>query len=129
MTRPEPDLTGAPIKPVDQPPTDAAGQSSHGPALGPRVRGYRELTDGEVDLINSLKEMQENVAIAWAHVYALPGTDRRRANIAKTHLEQAFSSLVGAVAKPHDPFAAALLQLDAGRDLGQPRSSQDGSGS
>ena len=103
---------GTPIKPVSEPPADAAGQPGYGPnppAQG--VRGYRDLPADDVALINAIKELQENVADVWAAVFVRTGTDRRWANISKTHLEEGVSALVRSIAKPHDPFAAALQAI------------------
>lgn len=123
----EPGVTmdsGNPIQGVDTPPAEPAGQSAGFggtkaplPGYGPNptaqgVRGYRNLTPDEVELINQLKAMQEAVAVAWANVFIRPETDRRKANIAKTHFEEGFSALVGSIARPHDPFAAALGALE-----------------
>jgi hypothetical protein len=111
----------------DKPPHYAG----HTPGYGPNptsqgVRGYRDLTPEEIELINHLKAMQEAVADAWANVFVRNGTDRRKANIAKTHFEEGFSALVGSVARPHDPFMAALgaLELQAAQSTMQPNSAQ-----
>jgi len=91
------------------------------PGYGPSptaqgVRGYRDLPADDVALINAVKELQESVANVWAAIYLRPGTDQRWANIAKTHLEEGVSALVRSVAKPHDPFRAALERLQAEAD-------------
>lgn len=122
--------SGRPIQGVDTPPAEPAGQPAPTPDLsggpirsqvpthGPNptaqgVRGYRNLTDDEVSRINQLKELQVQVARVWASVYLHPGVDRRKANLSKTHFEDAFSCLVGAIARPEDPFAVALLELQS----------------
>lgn len=128
----EPGVTmdsGFPIKPVanpsDQPAEPAAAPvepvepphyAGHTPGYGPNptaqgVRGYRDLPPQDVDLINQVKALQEAVADVWAVIFVREGTDRRWANIAKTHLEEGISALVRSVAKPHDPFGAALQRL------------------
>lgn len=85
------------------------------------VRGYRDLPADDVALINAVKELQESVADVWAAIFLREGTDRRWANIAKMHLEEGVSALVRSIAKPVDPFAAALrrLGLDAMQRLGE----------
>lgn len=95
------------------------------PGYGPSptsqgVRGYRDLSPEDVKLVNAVKELQENVADVWAAIFLREGTDRRWANIAKTHIEEGVSALVRSVAKPHDPFASALGRLAA--TLGPPTS-------
>jgi hypothetical protein len=130
----EPGVTmdsGFPIKPVpnpsDQPaepatpPVEPPHYAGHTPGYGPNptaqgVRGYRDLPPEDVDLINQMKALQEAVADVWAVVYLRDGTDRRWANIAKTHLEEGVSALVRSVAQPHDPFRAALQRLMAQAD-------------
>jgi hypothetical protein len=115
-----------PIRGVDTPPSEPAAQPStpphyaghtpSEPGYGPNptaqgVRGYRDLPADDVALINAVKELQENVANVWAAIYLREGTDQRWANIAKLHLEEGISALVRSVAKPHDPFRAALQRL------------------
>lgn len=104
---------GNPIRGVATPPAEPAGQPGYGPnPTAQGVRGYRDLAPEEVGLINQLKIMQEQVARVWAAVFVRAETDRRKANIAKTHFEEGFSALVGSVARPHDPFLAALGALE-----------------
>lgn len=119
---------GQPIQGTDRPPTEPAGQpaepphyAGHTPGYGPNptsqgVRGYRDLPADDVALINAVKELQESVADVWAAILVREGTDPRWANIAKTHLEEGISALVRSVAKPHDPFRAALLRLQEAAD-------------
>lgn len=107
---------GQPIKSVAEPPAQPAGQPTPGYGPSPTaqgVRGYRDLPADDVALINAVKELQENVADIWATIFVREGTDPRWANIAKTHLEEGVSALVRSVAKPHDPFRAALQRLQA----------------
>lgn len=114
---------GQPIQGTDTPPIEPAGQpaspphyAGHTPGYGPNptsqgVRGYRNLPADDVNLINAVKELQESVADVWAAILVREGTDERWANIAKLHLEEGISALVRSVAKPHDPFRAALQRL------------------
>lgn len=86
------------------------------PGYGPNptaqgVRGYRDLTPEEVATINQLKLLQEQVARVWASVVMGDGVDPRKAAIARTHFEEGFSALVGSIARPHDPYTAALQEL------------------
>lgn len=113
MNLPEPDLSGDPIR--SQVPDYGPNPTAQG------VRGYRDLPADDVALINAVKELQESVADVWAAIFLREGTDRRWANIAKTHLEEGVSALVRSIAKPDDPFAAALrrLGLDAVQRLGE----------
>ena len=88
-------------------------QVPHSASYGPRptaqgVRGYRDLTDGEVALINRVKEFEEDVAHTWGLIERLNDADPRWLAIARTHLQEGFSALVRSIARPNDPFAAAL---------------------
>lgn len=111
----EPGVTmdsGHPIRGTDTPPAEPAGQPGYGPSpTAQGVRGYRDLPSEDVALINAVKELQENVANVWAAIYLREGTDLRWANVAQLHLEEGVSALVRSVAKPHDPFRAALVRL------------------
>jgi hypothetical protein len=113
MKRPDPNATltdghGTPIRPVDTPPAEPAGQPGYGPnPTAQGVRGYRDLPDDDVALINAVKELEEGVADVWTAIFFRNGTDRRWANVAKTHLQEGISALVRSVARPSDPFAAA----------------------
>jgi len=108
---------GHPIKSVDTPPSQPAGQPGYGPTpTAQGVRGYRDLPADDVKLINAVKELQENVADVWAAIVLRDGTDQRWANIAKTHLEEGISALVRSIAKPDDPFRSALQRLQADAD-------------
>lgn len=112
---------GHPIQGVDEPPTEPATSpdfAGHAPEPGygsnptaQGVRGYRDLTPEEVATINQLKLLQEQVARVWASVVMGDGVDPRKAAIARTHFEEGFSALVGSIARPHDPYTAALQEL------------------
>lgn len=79
------------------------------PSYGPTptsqgVRGYRDLTEAEVRLINRIKEMEESLAASWGTVEADSRTDQRWLMIARTHFQEGFSALVRAIARPYDPW-------------------------
>lgn len=69
------------------------------------IKGYRELSETEVGVINSIKDAEILVGELWK---ALPtagvDVDMRWASIAKTHLEEGFMAFVRAVAKPEGRF-------------------------
>lgn len=64
------------------------------------IKGYRDLSQAEIDLMNNLKDLAVEVG-KWVDVILDdPSTDKRWANIAKTDLQKGFMSLIRAVARP-----------------------------
>lgn len=73
------------------------------------VRGYRDLAPDEVALINRIKETEETIGDLWGEVARSSGVvDARWMAVARTHLQEGFTALVRAIAKPADPFEKAL---------------------
>ncbi len=72
------------------------------------VKGYRDLSQSEVDAINSIKLAEQDIGQLWQQIWDLKGVDHRCLNIAKTELQQAFSWFVRAVAQPIDVFNLEL---------------------
>lgn len=73
------------------------------------IGGYRDLSEGEIDLVNRIKEVGQEVGDLLGEIEkAVPldaggfprGADGRWLAIAQTHLQQGFMALVRAVAKP-----------------------------
>lgn len=64
------------------------------------IKGYRELTEEEIDLINKLKGIGENLGLVVDHLQANPTLDQRWVSIGKTHLQQGLMALTRAVAQP-----------------------------
>ena len=64
------------------------------------IKGYRELTEAEVDTINSIKETAEEVGEIIEGMTGWEGADQRWLAIAKTDLQKGFMALTRAVAKP-----------------------------
>jgi hypothetical protein len=64
------------------------------------IKGYRELSQGEVDLMNKLKDVAIEVGNWVDVVLDDPNTDKRWADIGKTDLQKGFMSLIRAVAQP-----------------------------
>lgn len=74
-----------------------------------KLAGYRELTPVEIDLINRIKETEQQVGELLASIsYGNPGggaapegvADARWFAIAKTDLQKGFMALVRSIAKP-----------------------------
>lgn len=77
-----------------------------------KISGYRDLTQGEIDLINVIKEAEANAAEAWKVVAAQDEIDGRWLAIARTHIQEGFTALVRAISQPVDPFDLPLNELD-----------------
>lgn len=69
-----------------------------------KISGYRDLTQSEVDDINSIKNAEEVVGMLWKVVMGSHDVDKRWMSIARTHFEEGFSAFVRAVAKPEGRF-------------------------
>lgn len=68
------------------------------------ISGYRDLSAGEINEINEIKNAEKAVAGIWHIIRQDLAADPRWIHIAKTHFEEGFSALVRAVAKPESPF-------------------------
>jgi hypothetical protein len=64
-----------------------------------KIRGYRDLSEDEIDAINQIKGMGSRVDVLIETLTAT-GVDQRWIAIAKTQLQQGFMALTRAVAKP-----------------------------
>lgn len=71
-----------------------------------KIKGYRDLSKEEIDLMNEAKELAENVGnfiIKLSASDAVPteeGIDQRWLNIGKTDLQKGFMSLIRSIAQP-----------------------------
>lgn len=65
-----------------------------------QIKGYRELDDSEVELINSLKLMGDAMGKVIRTMELDPSVDQRWVAIGKTHIQQGMMALVRSVAKP-----------------------------
>jgi hypothetical protein len=68
------------------------------------IKGYRELSQEEVDLVNFIKDAEIQAGQLWQLVAKNSDVDRRWLAIAKTHFQEGFTALVRAVTKPTDVF-------------------------
>lgn len=64
------------------------------------IKGYRNLTESEISLINKLKELGIVLGIQVDELYLTPGVDQRWTSIGKTHLQEGMMALIRAVARP-----------------------------
>lgn len=66
----------------------------------PPVKGYRDLTQAEVDVINEIKAKGDEIGALVAKVRATDGVDQRWASIAATDFQTGLMALVRSVAQP-----------------------------
>lgn len=64
------------------------------------IKGYRDLTQAEINAMNHIKTAGESVGDLLEQVAKIPGVDPRWVAIAKTELQQGFMALTRAVARP-----------------------------
>ncbi|MDH5189032.1 MAG: hypothetical protein OEW37_08765 [Rhodospirillaceae bacterium] len=65
-----------------------------------KIKGYRDLTQEEIDLMNEGKELAETVGVYLEKLARLESTDKRWLAIAKTDMQTGFMAAVRSVAKP-----------------------------
>lgn len=65
-----------------------------------KITGYRELTQGEIDLMNEIKAQSNNLSVALDAIGEIPNVDQRALSIAKTNLQTGLMWLTRAIARP-----------------------------
>lgn len=65
-----------------------------------KIKGYRDLTQVEIDLMNEGKALAEQCGSFIAKLEATEATDKRSVAIGKTNLQQGFMWAIRGVAKP-----------------------------
>lgn len=70
-----------------------------------KIDGYRELTQDEIDLINTIKSAEAQFNAIIDQMARTVGLDQRCVSLGATHGEDAFSRLVRAVARPERKVA------------------------
>ena len=65
-----------------------------------KIKGYRELSQGEIDAMNAVKEKAAEVGILIEEMESNSELDQRWVAIATTDLQRGFMAAVRAVAKP-----------------------------
>lgn len=65
-----------------------------------QIKGYRDLSQEEIDLMNEAKSLAVQVGDLVAKIQATPLTDKRWASIGQTDLQKGFMSIIRAVAQP-----------------------------
>lgn len=69
-----------------------------------KISGYRDLTQSEIDGMNSIKSLEVDVGELFKQIGEIQGVDQRSMALAKTNLQQGFMWFVRAIAKPSNPF-------------------------
>lgn len=64
------------------------------------IKGYRDLSQDEIDAMNELKAIAETVKDALAKVGGLPNVDQRCLAIARTEAQTAFMWAIRGIARP-----------------------------
>ena len=65
-----------------------------------KIKGYRDLSQEEIDLMNRAKDLSEEVGELVSAIKLDGSTDQRWANIGATDLQKGFMSLIRSIAKP-----------------------------
>ena len=69
-----------------------------------KITGYRDLTQSEIDAMNSVKALEADIAELWKQLGKLPGVNQRDLALARTHFEDACIRAVRAIARPVTPW-------------------------
>lgn len=64
------------------------------------IKGYRDLSQEEIDAMNAVKAEGERIRILIEEMYSNNQLDRRWIGIAETHLQQGIMAAVRSIAKP-----------------------------
>jgi len=65
-----------------------------------KIKGYRDLSQEEIDLMNKIKELSEKCGELVAELRSTEGLDQRWVNIGATDLQKGFMSVIRGVAQP-----------------------------
>lgn len=65
-----------------------------------QIKGYRELTQAEIDAMNLIKDVAAKVGEITELVKKTPGADQRWLAIGITDLQKGFMALTRSIAKP-----------------------------
>lgn len=65
-----------------------------------KIKGYRDLSQQEIDLMNKGKALAEQVGLYIDKLQALDSTDKRWVATGKTDLQKGFMSAIRSIAQP-----------------------------
>lgn len=68
------------------------------------IKGYRDLSQSEIDGMNSIKALEVGTGELFKQITEIDGVDQRSLALAKTKLQEGFMWFVRSIAKPADPF-------------------------
>jgi hypothetical protein len=64
------------------------------------IKGYRDLTEGEIQLMNNIKAHGNDLGVLIENLEKEASTDKRWLAIGKTDLQKGIMALVRSIAKP-----------------------------
>ncbi len=67
---------------------------------GKGIKGYRDLSQEEIDMINECKELAEKVGELSEKLYTMDSTDKRWISIGTTDLQKGFMGIIRGIARP-----------------------------
>lgn len=65
-----------------------------------KIKGYRDLTQDEIDAMNMCKQVAVEVGALCDKVAKIQGADQRWVAIGRTDLQKGFMSLIRGIARP-----------------------------
>ena len=65
-----------------------------------KIVGYRELSQAEIDTINSLKKLGLEIKEGIDELATLPEVDQRWLAIGRTHMQEGLMAIIRSIAKP-----------------------------
>jgi hypothetical protein len=65
-----------------------------------QIKGYRELSQEEIDAMNVIKAKGAEIGELVATLRAMPGNDQRWVSIGATHMQEGLMALTRSVAQP-----------------------------
>ncbi|MBB3239161.1 hypothetical protein FHW68_000633 [Pseudomonas sp. Tn43] len=87
-----------------------------------KITGYRDLSQSEIDGMNSIKALEADTGKLFKQISQIEGVDPRLLALAKTNLQQGFMWFVRSIAKPRlhhalplsPEIVKAINEMDAG---------------
>lgn len=67
-----------------------------------KIKGYRTLTQQEIDRVNAIKEMERRFLKELETLDLVPETDKRHTALARTKMEEASMWAVKAITRPEN---------------------------
>ena len=64
------------------------------------IKGYRDLTEGEISAMNAVKSEAERIGILFEELESNKSLDQHWVSIAKSDIQKGFMSAIRAIAQP-----------------------------